>query len=588
MEDRLRQLEKAVAEIQERLQRLEDRLESRPEEFETALGANAAERDDGPKSPGEPGGARAILARSLQLIGRTCLVLGGAFLIRALSDSRILSLGVGIALALMLALGSLAFAYRAGRSGKKLSAAFHGLTSALIAYPLAYETSTRLGAMSLSSAASVIAGITLLLFFVAWRDHVQALAWLGVAFCLATSLAVIQAAGLHTEWLLVLTLVAAATMWIAESRSWNGPRWPAVLLLDAVVLRSVLSAAHDSGAEPGALRVGVAFAIVVVLFTLSALVHRTFARNQSVTAFHIVQSFVGFGLGAVAVVYASGGYGWRAALAGAVILILSGAAMFVALSSVPSRNLARKDYLFYLATSAGLLFVSGALIARSELRGLLWAALALLAAGLGRRLKRLSLSAYGALFIWAGATASSLMNIVSDAFLGGAQRWTPPNAESVVVLALALTTYWVIAKMPSESTMRPWMARFPASATLFLCAISLAALVVHGERAVLGLRGSDHAFVAMARSLALIATATSLALAHRRLQWSELAWIAYVILALGGIKLLVEDLPTGRALTLLIAFATYGIGLIAIQQLLRPLREVSYQTGAPLNSTRRP
>ena len=587
MEDRLRQLEKTVAEIQERLQRLEDRLESRPEKFEATVSASAPQGDEGTESAGEPPPASAMLGRSLQLIGRTCLVLGGAFLVRALSDGRILSLGTGIALALLLAIGSLAFSYRAGRFGNKLSAAFHGLTGALIAYPLAYETSTRLGAMSLSSAASVIAGITLLLFFVAWRHRVQALAWLGVAFCLATTLAVTQTAGLHTDSLLVLMLVAAATMWLAESCSWNGPRWPAVLLFDVAVLRSVLSAAHDSRASPGALLVGFGFAMVVVLLTLAALVHRTFARNRSVTAFHIVQSFAGLGIGTVAIVYASGAYGWNVTLAGAVILALSGAAMFVALSSVPSRNLARKDYLFYLATSAGLLFVGGALATRGELRGLLWASLALLAAGLGHRTQRLSLSAYGALFAWVGATASSLITTVSDAFLGGAQRWSAPTAGGIIVLALALATYWVIAKTPRESNLPPWIARFPASATLLLCAISLGALVVHGERAALGLRGADHAFVAMARSLALVTTAIFLAVAHRSFQFSELAWIAYVILSFGGIKLLVEDLPSGRALTLLIAFAAYGMGLIAIQHLLRPLREVSYQTGGPLSTTRR-
>ena len=588
MEDRLRQLEKTVAEIQERLQRLEVRLEARPEKFEAALGASVPERDEGAKSAGKPRPTGAMLARSLQLIGRTCLVLGGAFLIRALSDGRILSPGIGIASALALAIGSLAFSYRAGRFGNKLSAAFHGLTGALIAYPLAYETSTRLGAMSSSTAAAIIAGITLLLFFVAWRHRVQALAWLGVAFCLATALAVMQTAGLHTESLFVLMLVAAATMWLAESCSWNGPRWPTVLLFDVAVLRSVLSAAHDRGAAPAAFRVGFAFAMVVVLLTLAALVHRTFARNQSVTAFHIVQSFASLGIGTIAVVYASGEYAWNAALAGAVILVFSGAAMFVALASVPSRNLARRDYLFYLAMSAGLLFVGGALATRGELRGLLWAALGLLTAGLGHRLQRLSLSAYGALFTWAGATASSLINTVSDAFFGGAQRWRAPNAEGIIVLALALAAYWVIAKTSSESKLRPWIARFPASATLLLCAISLGALVVHGERAALGLRGIDHAFVAMARTLALVATATSLAVAHRSLQLSELAWISYVILGLGGIKLLVEDLPSGRALTLVIAFAAYGMGLIAIQHLLRPLREVSYQTGGPLSTTRRP
>jgi hypothetical protein len=194
------------------------------------------------------------------------------------------------------------------------------------------------------------------------------------------------------------------------------------------------------------------------------------------------------------------------------------------------------------------------------------------------------LSAYGAALIWAGAASSSLLNAVSDGFFGSARLVKTPNVEGTILLALALMTYFVIATTPSKLAVRAWVTRFPASATLFLCAISFAALIADGGRAVLGVRGPDPAFVAMGRSLALVVMATSLALAQRSLGWPELAWIAYLILGLGGIKLLAEDLPKGRALTLLIAFAAYGIGLMVTQKLLRPMQEISYQTGRPLGN----
>src|SRR5262249_52696528 len=153
------------------------------------------------------------------LVGRTCLALGGAFLIRALSDGKVLSLGVGIALALALAIASLAFSYRDAKLEKALSATFHGITAALIAYPLALETATRLGAMTPSAAAAVVAGITALLLLTAWRYRLAALAWVGVASCLATALALMQATDAAGELTLVLLLLTAATVWLAESRS---------------------------------------------------------------------------------------------------------------------------------------------------------------------------------------------------------------------------------------------------------------------------------------------------------------------------------------------------------------------------------
>jgi hypothetical protein len=327
--------------------------------------------------------------------------------------------------------------------------------------------------------------------------------------------------------------------------------------------------------------------LTVVLLTLAAITHRTFARKKPVSAFHVVQTFVGFSVGVVAILYASAAYGWNTSLAGVVILTFSAAAMMVSVLIVPKQNLGRRDYFFYLTTSAGLLFVGGALATGGELRGLLWGAVGLLAAGLGHRLRRLSLSAYGAAFIWAGAANSSLLNAVSDRFFASAPLVKTPNVEGIILLALALMTYFVLATTPSKLAIRASVTRFPASATLFLCAISFATLIVDGGRAILGVRGSDPAFVAMGRSLALVAMATSLALAHRSLRWPELAWIAYLILGLGGIKLLVEDLPKGRALTLLITFAAYGIGLMVTQKLLRPLREIPNQTGRTLSTSRR-
>jgi len=60
-----------------------------------------------------------------------------------------------------------------------------------------------------------------------------------------------------------------------------------------------------------------------------------------------------------------------------------------------------------------------------------------------------------------------------------------------------------------------------------------------------------------------------LAWARRRLPLPELGWTAYVLLVMGGIKLLAEDIPYGRAATLVIAFALYGLSLIVVPRLTR-------------------
>jgi hypothetical protein len=228
--------------------------------------------------------------------------------------------------------------------------------------------------------------------------------------------------------------------------------------------------------------------------------------------------------------------------------------------------------LFYLASSAGLLFAGGMLATAGELRGLSWAALAVAAAAMGHRMQRLSLSAYSALLLWAGATSSGLLGTTADGLLAGPRQWSAPDAAGLVVLGIALASYWLTATRQDEQHAGTAVARIPGSAMLVLCAISIGALLVHAERAALGSRGDDPAFLATARTVALAVIATLLALSERRARWAELSWVAYLMLGLGGLKLVTEDLPHGRAFTLLVAFATYGIALIAIQKLVRPFQ----------------
>ena len=67
--------------------------------------------------------------------------------------------------------------------------------------------------------------------------------------------------------------------------------------------------------------------------------------------------------------------------------------------------------------------------------------------------------------------------------------------------------------------------------------------------------------------------ALALALTRRRLARPELTWIASGVLALGGLELLLVELPNGRASTLLVSFVLYGAGLILVPRLAPPGRD---------------
>jgi hypothetical protein len=78
---------------------------------------------------------------------------------------------------------------------------------------------------------------------------------------------------------------------------------------------------------------------------------------------------------------------------------------------------------------------------------------------------------------------------------------------------------------------------------------------------------ADAGIVATVRTAVLAAAALALAWAGRSERFRESAWLLYPVLAAGGLKLLVEDLPRSRPATLFIALALYGGALIVAPRL---------------------
>ena len=87
-------------------------------------------------------------------LGRLLVILGGAFMLRALTESETVGLNVGVGLGLAYALAWTALAERTGRSGRKADATFYGLATTMIAFPLLIEATLRMKVFSSVSAAS--------------------------------------------------------------------------------------------------------------------------------------------------------------------------------------------------------------------------------------------------------------------------------------------------------------------------------------------------------------------------------------------------------------------------------------------------
>jgi hypothetical protein len=553
METRLRALEEQVTRLSERVDQLEGRLAALP-----------------PLAPAWPEGepqlpipaAGAEMSRWVTLLGRSFLVLGGAFLIRALTEGGPLPGRVGVALGIVFATTWVFFSHRAGASGATLSAGFHGVTAALIAYPLVLEATARLGAMSSLVAALTLVGFTALLLMVSWRDRLGWLAWIGVLSCLLTTLALLRATPARAELIAVLLVLAAATFWLGDRPRWGGLRWLPAVVLDLVVLRAVFTS------TPPLLVYSLALAGVSLALVLS----RTAALGRPVGAFEIFQTLAGLGIGLTGALRASAEAGRGPGAVAVGVLAASLLAAFFAAWIVPRRGNRELDFLFYTSVSLGLLCLGVALLTSRDLRGVLWSILALLTALLGRRRHPTTLWSFAALLAVGAAFSTGLMRGVWQALAGGGLgHWLPMSPASLAVLGLLLLTYLVTTPpLPSVAASPTWASpRLPAAVLLLLGSAGAATLVLEACHPFT----TDPARLATARTLVAVAIALALALIRRRTACPELTWIANLALALGGVELVVRGLPSGRPLLLLVSFVLYGAALLLIPRLAPPGRD---------------
>ena len=569
MEGRLARLEKrldgltaSLAALERRLDRLEAGSPERP------VVAPAASREGGVA----PASSEGPWLAALQHLGKSLLILGGAFLIRALTDGGTLPRGAGIALGLAYAVAWIAAADRAGARGRGLATGFFGSTAIVIACPLALEGATRFGAFSASAAAALTAGFAGLSLAVAWRRNLPALAWVSTLAALLTLLVLLLTAYAVAPVSAAVLGLGAATVGLAYSRRrWHGLRWPAAVVADTVVALMSWLASRPDGV-PEAYRdlstsaaFWLALALPVVYGGSAAL--RTLLRRRDVTVFEAVQSvaslLVGLG-GAGAVARTAGSEQSPLGIAG---LLIAAACYGVAFSFVERRSESSRNFHFYATLALMLtLFASGLLLPSGPLSGL-WSVLGVAAAVLGWRLSRKTLCAHSAVYLSAASIVSGLLSAGLSAFSGALDSSGPAlSAWAAAALAASAASYLVLAARGPAA--RAWYGRLPALAALLSAVAGIGALAV-SLAAALTTAGRDPGALAAARTAVLSLSALALAAAFRRTRLPELAWISWALIVGGGATILLQNVPAGRPATLVGALVVYGLALTFAPRWLR-------------------
>lgn len=569
MEDRLTALEHQIGALNESLRTVERRLRA----LEDAAGNLPVDEPAADAvAPPLVLGAAPSAASLLSLVGRGFLVLGGAYLVRALTDAGTFPPPAGVALGLAYSVVWIALADRSGARGERLTALVHGVLGVAIGYPLVWEASTRFGVLPPVAAAATLGLLTALVLAAAWRRDLEGLAWTAVLAAVGGSVGLAVATRALDVFGLLLLVLGAGVLWLTYGERWHGLRWPLALAADAVILVLTLLVSGRGGPpeEYRGLSAGRALALALALFAvyLGSFSVRTLAKRRDVTLFELVQTMaallVGFG-GAVRIARA---VGLGAGLLGGVALGLAVACYAVAFAFV-ERDLGPRNFLFYSSLGLVLTLSASELVTGTALLAVFWGGLGLAAAFLGGRFDRVTLRSHAAVYLAAAALETGLLAGALDAFLGAA---TAPllrfTTSALLVLGATFASLAVLAiSRPGKE--RPWPARIPVQLITLLTVLGGGALAIQVLASAVPGPSGDAGRLALVRTGVLVTGATVLAATRGFGSLRELTALAYPVLVAAGVKVLLEDLRVGRPATLFPAFALYGLALLVVPRVLR-------------------
>ncbi len=558
VEERLAELARAV-----------ERLEGRVAALEKA--PTAARRAASPAAAGAAGqrsGAAqeewdaSQVTRALSLGGRTLLVLAGAFVLRALTDSGRIPAWMGVALGFLYAGAWIAMADRASRAGEALSAGFHAAAAVVIGFPLLFEGATRFRLFSPGGAAAMLGALTGVALLVASLRGMRAQAWIVTAGGALTALGLMASSGALVPGALYLALLGAATLWIGYVRDWTLLRWPVAVIADLVAL---LVAVHslDRGSEEGPASALLVLAALVALY-LGSIATRTLYMARKVVPFEMLQTAAVLAVGIGGAVWVALRTGLGQAGFGVAAIAFGAAAYAVAFAFV-ARQRIRENFYFYTTVGIVLVVAGVALLLGEPGRSLAFSALTLALAELSRRQRSRTLASHAAAYALSAALASGLVaGAFSALFVGGTISWSPGLAGVAALLAAAGCA-WVTGRVPRTGPLEripPLVVELVVLLGAAAAAVAWLAPVVAGSGA-----GTSPGALATLRTAALVAAVFGATLAGRTPAFDEAAWLAYPLLGVGGLKILLEDLPRGRPASLVLGFAFYGLALILVPRL---------------------
>ncbi len=570
--------------LEERVERLEASLEAVRHEIDRIGGGEKKVspalqdvREPRPSpAPPPPSSSPSLdqALRLLPLVGRAFIILGGGYLIRALTEGRMVSVAVGVAMGLAYALIWLLAADRAAARAQRASATIHLAESAMVGFPLLWEVTVRFHFFGPVAALFIAAGLALLVLFVSWRRELASGSWVVAVASLATAAGLLPVRGASVPVTVFLIGLSLATIVLRELRGWRGSRWLTAPAADLAVLLLVATALHGQAEVSREWAAAIALALLVTHLFL--FVFGSLRAGRRLGAFAVIQTVlvVGIGLGgALALVE-----GHRNVV---VAICVASAALGVAAYGLAFSRGVREgekwNLAYYSSLALVLVLIGVNAVASSGLAAAIEAALALVAWFLAPRLRRSSCAFHAAVFLLAAAYSSQLLMagvvaLVLPVEAAAKAAPIPIWPVSGLALAAAAMVLWSGGKgrpkgrLGSIALVGVWFVLIWGSSALALSGL--------GDLLFRAPAGPpDAALVAAIRTVWLSVLAALLAWSGRWPWAREGAWLVYPLLLLTAVKFLAEDLPNGRASTLFVALACFGLAIVLAARWTRSARK---------------
>ena len=573
MDQRIAGLERLVGSLDDAVRRLERRVALLEGSAETAPAVSPDTREPATEAAAPFGarGALVALRSTPALVGRSLLVLAGGFFLRALTEAGTLAPRTGVALGLAYAGAWVVVAAADAHRGRHGSAGFYAACAALIANPLLFEAVTSFGVMSEATAALALAAMAAVGLAVAAHWNMHAAAWVFGVGALATAVALAMARPPGEAASAVVVALGLAWLWVEDRRGWNGLTWLTALAADVAVLRltALAVSSHDLPAGFGTLHPWAVASLqaALVIGYVGASVLRALRGRRPLRGFDVAQTIAAWLVGWGGGLRLATAQGWETGGLSVFCLVVAAAAYAGAFAVVDRRE-GRNRAFFYLSSIGLASVILGMPGIAGTVTASVWTAIAVAVAVVGSRWDRVTLRVHAVVLLLAAWVPSHLAAAVLGSLSGGRIGGSAWQIQALVVAALTVITTGIVffGRRQREAE---WVGRLPMAGLLAMSTLTIAAAMVSAGHAVA-------ATIAVGLgTVALAAAAVGLALLASRWGVVEAGWLVYPMLVLTGIKVLSQDLGSGRAVVLVVALASYGTALVVAPWLLRSGRSPS-------------